>query len=78
MSYPHINGSVRQPMYTKVIAEDVETGTLVLSMKASDRDEVGTPNSRITYRLEGEGADDFAIDSVRGMCGYMSGYVRAL
>ena len=36
-------------------------------MKASDRDEAGTVNSRITYSLHGPGADDFAIDSVRGI-----------
>ena len=60
---PH---SVRQALYTKVLAEDTETGTLVLSISASDRDESHMINSRIAYSLRGEGADDFAIDSVRG------------
>ena len=55
-----------QALYTKVLAEDTETGTLVLSISASDRDESNMINSRIAYSLRGEGADDFAIDSVRG------------
>lgn len=48
------------------MSEDIEIGTPVLSIGASDRDEANMINSKITYSLRGEGAQDFAIDSIRG------------
>ena len=54
-------------MYTEVLAEDIGLKHLVLTMRATDRDEPGTPNSKIIYSLEGEGAGDFDIHPTRGI-----------
>ncbi|XP_069131399.1 protein dachsous-like [Argopecten irradians] len=53
-----------QDKYTKRISEDVEIGTMVRLVSATDRDENG--NGRITYSLGNDTDGMFKVDSVTG------------
>ncbi|XP_060078510.1 protein dachsous-like [Ylistrum balloti] len=53
-----------QDKYTKRLSEDVQIGTMVRLVSASDRDENG--NGRITYSLGNDTDGMFKVDSVTG------------
>ena len=55
-----------QPLYEKVVAENVPVGTVIVRVTASDDDEPGTPNSAIEYSLDSSIDGTFTIHETLG------------
>ena len=57
-----------EPEYETSIPEDSSTGTSVITVAATDRDQPGTPNSQVRYTFEGgdDGNGSFTIEESGG------------
>ena len=62
----HHCAPVFQPMYEKVVAENVPVGTVIVRVTASDEDEPGSVNSAIEYSLDSTADDTFKIHKTLG------------
>lgn len=52
-----------------MVPEDIDVGSQVLRLVATDADEQGSPNSELTYYIShtnGDPVDEFEIDKDRG------------
>ncbi|ELU08218.1 hypothetical protein CAPTEDRAFT_222745 [Capitella teleta] len=56
-----------QASYQKIISEDVDTGSFLLRVSASDADEKGTRNSRIKFLLDGNHGNVFHMNERTGI-----------